>query len=148
MTEPTAEYHLKKTRPFIKRFTAYFTGRGEFAHVIRFLQLRGKRQDIESEGKRITDAYLNSDPRLFNRLAFAAKPSGGMDALMIETYSSLEDGAEVTDQLLNESRIVGKHVSAVVSSVTKGAIPIRKVGLARECESVLYPPRQESGARD
>ncbi|MDD5317516.1 MAG: winged helix-turn-helix transcriptional regulator [Candidatus ainarchaeum sp.] len=141
VTEPTAEYHLKKARPFVRRFTAFFTGRGEFTHVIRFLQLRGKKQDLESEGRRITEVYLNSDPRLFNRLAFAAKPSGGMDALLIETNSSLEDSSSATEELLSGTKIVGKHVSAVVSSVQKGAIPIRKVGLAKTCQSVVFPQR-------
>jgi|GEM_PF-2472866 len=139
VTEPTAEYHLKKAQPFIKRFTAFFEGKGEFTHVVRFFQVKGKKKDIEAEGRGITQAYLDSDPRLFNRLVYASMPSGGMDCCFIETYSSLEDCCAATEQLLSEKRIIGRHVSAVVSKVLKGAIPIRKVDLASECKCLLSP---------
>lgn len=141
VTEPTAEYHLKKMKPFVRRFTAYFTGRGEFAHVIRFMQLRGRKADIEAEEKRITGVYLNSDPRLFNRLAYAARPAGGMDAVLLETYSSFDDCAAATEQVLGGGKFIGKHSSAAVSSVVKGAIPIRKVCLQRDCASVISPAK-------
>lgn len=139
VSEPTAEYHLKKVKPFVKRFTAFFSGRGEFVHVIRFFQVRGKKADLEKDGKKVTCGYLNSDPRLFNRLVYAANPSGGMDCLLIETYSSLDDCSSATDQLLAEKRIIGKHASAEVTRVLKGAIPIRKVNLGGECKYLLSP---------
>ena len=33
VSEPTAEYHLKKVRPFVKRFTVFFEGKGDFARA-------------------------------------------------------------------------------------------------------------------
>ena len=139
VSEPTAEYHLKKVRPFVKRFTVFFEGKGDFAHVIRFFQVRGKKKDLETDGRKVTAAYLNSDPRLFNRLVYAATPSGGMDCFLIETYSSLDDNSTATEQLLSEKRIVGKHASATVTKVLKGAIPIRKVNLTDGCKYLLSP---------
>jgi DNA-binding Lrp family transcriptional regulator len=137
VTEPTAEYHLKMARPFVKRFTAFFVGRGEFSHVIRFIQLRGGRNGFRESARKISDAYLNCDPRLFNRLVYSAKPSGGMDAFMIETYSPLEDKESRSGTAIGESAAVGKHVSAEVTRVLKGALPIRKVNLAGECSSLV-----------
>jgi len=139
VTEPTAEYHLQKSRQFITRFTSFFEGKGEFSHTIRIIQISGKKQALRDEGKKITSAYLNSNPRLFNRLVCASGISGGADVILIETASSLEDGNEITDSLFNESKIIGKHYSAQVSKMLKGAIPIRKTNLSKETRFLISP---------
>ncbi len=137
--EPTAEYHLKRAQPFIRRFTSYFETTGEFLHMIRFLQLRGKEKDFQSEGRKVSELYLKSDPRLFNRLVYAGVPSGGMDRLFLETYSSFDDYEAHSESIKAYSNIIGKHSAARVESVVKGAIPIRKVDLASECKYLLSP---------
>jgi len=142
--EPTAEYHLKRAKPFVSRFTSYFETTGEFLHMIRFLQLRGKEKDFQSEGRKVSDLYLKSDPRLFNRLVYAGVPSGGMDRLFLETYSSFDDYEAHSEAIKGYSSIIGKHSAARVEKVLKGAIPIRKMDLASECKYLLSPA--ESGA--
>lgn len=137
--EPTAEYHLKRAKPFISRFTSYFQTTGEFLHMVRFLQLRGKERDFQSEGRKVSDLYLKSDPRLFNRLVYAGVPSGGMDRLFIETYSSLEDYEAHSEGIKACSSIIGKHSAAKVEKILKGAIPIRKVDILSECKYLLSP---------
>jgi len=144
VAEPTAEYHLKRARPFVRRFTSYFESGGDFLHMVRFLQLRGKEKDFQADGRKVSDLYLKSDPRLFNRLAYAAVPSGGMDRLFLETYSSLDDYEAHSEGIKACSSIIGKHSAARVETVLKGAIPIRKIDLASECKYLLSPA--EGGA--
>ena len=139
VTEPTAEYHLKKCKQYIRRFTAYFEGRGEFVHAIRFVQAVGKKAELKLEGRIITEAYLSPETRLFNRLVYAATPSGGMDAFFIETYSSLEDYEATRAHLFANSKIIGKSAVAQVTRVLKGTIPIRKVRIEKECDYLISP---------
>jgi len=141
VTEPTAEYHLKKAKPFIRRYTAYFSGKGEFAHVARFLQLKGRKTDARDAERALASLFFASDPRLFNRLAFAASCSGGMDAAFLETYSPLEDSAgSESREALTGVKAVGKQAVGNVVKILKGAIPVRKVRLAEECPYLISPP--------
>ncbi len=137
--DSTAEYHLKRARPFIRRFTAYFEGRGDFLHIARFLQLRGKGMDFQVDGRRISELYLKNDPRLFNRLVYAATPSGGFDTFLFENFTSLEDHEAFEESIKSHHNIIGKHESAKITKVLKGAIPIRKVDLSSECKYLLSP---------
>jgi len=139
VTEPTSEYHLKRVKPFVKRFTSFFEGKGEFMHLVRFIQSKGTEEEYQVYGRRVSKMYLKSDPRLFNRMVSASAVSGGMDVVFIENFTSLEDNEAYTEQLVGYGSIVRKHASAIVTKVLKGMLPIRKVDYSRECKYVISP---------
>ena len=145
VTEPTAEYHLKRIAPVVKRFTSYFESPGEFVHISRFVQLRGGAEELRSEGRGLTELYVRSDTRLFNRLVYAARIVGGWDVFMLETFTSLEDYKEHNERVASFRKIVGKQESALITKVLKGRIPIRKVDFAKEVASLFnsYKPALE-----
>jgi len=143
--ESTAEYHLQRARPYVRRFTVYFEGRGDFLHMARFLQLRGKGRDFQVDGRHISELYLKNDPRLFNRLVYAATPSGGFDTFLFENFTSLEDHGSFEEGIKSHRSIIGKHESAKITKVLKGAIPIRKADLCSECKYLLSPAEVPEG---
>lgn len=140
VSKPTVSYHLGRMSDYVKRFTSFFDSPKEFAYAIRFFQVCGNKKDFKESGPSIYNLYFGEKHKFFNKIIYAVVPDGGMDNFFIEAYESIDELNHHENTLAKyRDKIIRKHISAIITQVLKGKIPVRKLDLSKEIPYLLSP---------
>ncbi|MCD4739930.1 winged helix-turn-helix domain-containing protein [archaeon] len=140
VSKPTAFYYINRTSTFIKHFTSFFGSPEEFIYSIRFFQICGCEADFKNYGPAIYNLYLSEHEKFFNKIVYAVVPDGGMDNFFLEAFGSMKEYTN-HEKILSKykDKVIRKQVSAIITNVLKGKLPIRKTDLSKEIPYILTP---------